>query len=77
MASHEIEATKPRPKKFGSMPILTKYSEQKNPQIQENTNNAFDHYPQLPQDESVQDLSEYTFAQELLQRPSQNRLEQI
>ncbi|CAI9754108.1 unnamed protein product [Fraxinus pennsylvanica] len=77
LASPKIEATKPRPRKYGSMPILTKHSEQKNLQIQENTeiiqdpqiydpmnnnNILLENYPQLPQVEPLQDLSGYTFA---------------
>lgn len=84
MASPKIEATKPRPRKYGSMPIFTKHSEQQNLQIQEDTekiqdpqiydptnnnNNVFDNYPQFPQVETLQDLSGFTFARDNFATP--------
>ncbi|KAL2479114.1 two-component response regulator ORR21-like [Forsythia ovata] len=84
VASPETESVKPKPKKFGSMPILTKHSMHQKLQIQENTekindpqiydqtnnnNNVFDYHPQLAQVESQQNLGGYTFSQDNVAAP--------
>ncbi|CAI9786760.1 unnamed protein product [Fraxinus pennsylvanica] len=76
------ESTKPKQKRFGSMPVLTEHFEKQNLQSEENTekthpqiydkkddDHVFEYHPQLSQVKSKQDLSGYTFAQDNVAGP--------